>query len=247
MKQLLLSFFERIPPLTKKVFYAHLFFLFVLGTLKKPSPGIATQKHIAVQTIELKPKLSAPVKSSPKKPSVAKATPKKASPQKPIPKKAQSKKETPIAKKAPSKEKTPDQQLAKKTDAQLKNVLANLEKIEPSKVQDLQEPQRAAPAKAPNVSSKTAAPTFAKVDNYGLQLASFLKRHLHLPEYGQVELSLLVMANGEIQEVIIHHSESKENKAYVAQELPKLKLPALGAAFKGEGPHKLSLTLSNDF
>ncbi|MGR3973919.1 MAG: hypothetical protein QRY72_05080 [Candidatus Rhabdochlamydia sp.] len=56
-------------------------------------------------------------------------------------------------------------------------------------------------------------------------LITFLYRSLHLPESGDVKVSLTLNGDGTVKKMAVLNAESKKNKLYLEQNLPKLCFP----------------------
>lgn len=80
---------------------------------------------------------------------------------------------------------------------------------------------------------------------YYEELASHLKRQLRLPEYGQVRIKLSLERSGKFLEASVMHAESKKNRQYLEQMLPKLKYPGFGTQFAAD-QHTFIIAFSNE-
>ena len=56
-------------------------------------------------------------------------------------------------------------------------------------------------------------------------LVSFLHASLNLPEFGEVKIQLTVKKDGTVTHLVVLQAESKKNKAYLEEHLPRLQLP----------------------
>ncbi len=81
---------------------------------------------------------------------------------------------------------------------------------------------------------------------YYEELASHLKRQLRLPEYGQVRIKLALERSGKFLEAAVLHAESKKNRQYLEQMLPKLKYPGFGTHFSDTNQHTFVIAFSNE-
>lgn len=56
-------------------------------------------------------------------------------------------------------------------------------------------------------------------------LVSFLHSSLNLPEFGEVKIQLTVKKDGTVTRLVVLQAESKKNKAYLEEYLPRLQFP----------------------
>jgi hypothetical protein len=82
--------------------------------------------------------------------------------------------------------------------------------------------------------------------SYSLAVSSHLKKHLRLPDYGDVKMKLTLNRNGQVMSVEIMRSESNKNKAYVENHIPNLVFPPFGQRFQGVSQNVFVITLQND-
>jgi flagellar biosynthesis GTPase FlhF len=81
---------------------------------------------------------------------------------------------------------------------------------------------------------------------YYAALASSLRRHLRLPELGEVKVLLRLHCQGTVVQVSIVGAENENNRRYVEKVLPTVVFPPFGKAFNHEQEHTFTLTLTND-
>ncbi len=189
--------------------------------VKKP---ISPKKHIAVRTIQPKPRSvavaprtrPAAVASVPKPKAIKKETPTN----KPAPKPAPAKSK-PIPQKKPAmieKGKTP-----KAPDKVWKEIDEALAKID-DKVYS--KPQ--SKLDVPEVSGlQIPFPDFGDEGTEEETLASFLQTSLNLPEFGQVKIQMTIKKDGTIARLTVLQAESHKNKAYLEKNLPLLRFPLI--------------------
>lgn len=77
---------------------------------------------------------------------------------------------------------------------------------------------------------------------YRDELASRLKLHLKLPEYGNVKIELRVEPSGKMVHFKILNYESALNAEYIEKNLPKVKFPS----FKGSEIYEFTIVMSNE-
>jgi colicin import membrane protein len=81
--------------------------------------------------------------------------------------------------------------------------------------------------------------------SYESTLQLYLKAHLILPEWGNVDIYLTVEKSGKVKSVKILKSDSKINKEYIEANLPKITLPPFGKHFAEKNEKSFNITLSN--
>ncbi len=80
---------------------------------------------------------------------------------------------------------------------------------------------------------------------YGNELINRLKRLLHLPEYGDVDIELTIAKSGKILAMKILSDENRNNRIYIEKVLPSLSLPPFGSYFEGEAQHTFVIRLTS--
>ncbi|MFT4553450.1 MAG: outer membrane biosynthesis protein TonB [Chlamydiales bacterium] len=83
-------------------------------------------------------------------------------------------------------------------------------------------------------------------EDYQSSIKRRLKRHLVLPEYGKVEVSLTIGRDGIVKGFEVASSESEKNKLFVESALPAISFPQFGAYFEGEKERTFVMVLSNE-
>lgn len=81
---------------------------------------------------------------------------------------------------------------------------------------------------------------------YSDEVASYLKMHLRLPDYGNVKIKLTMDRTGKVIKVETIQSESKKNKIYVESKIPFIIFPPFGHRFQGASQNTFVITLQND-
>jgi outer membrane biosynthesis protein TonB len=211
--------------ITSIVISFHILFMMLLLFNNQKSP-IKRNAHITVRTVRptasmTTQKKTAPITSKQAPPFVpAKKTPTKSAPKPQIAAKKPPtsnkpvvvEKNKPIKKAVPKKTEPP----AKIWD-EIDQALAKIEKKSyPSSKQSVNLPQ---------------LPMFldeqvSGEDNRALSdLVGFLHETLHLPEIGEVKVALTVRKDGTIAKAVVLQSESRKNKLYLEEHLPRLQLP----------------------
>ncbi len=82
--------------------------------------------------------------------------------------------------------------------------------------------------------------------DYKSRLAGTLKALLQLPEYGDVQIKLCLNRAGKVTELIVLKTDSKLNKKYVEEHLPKLTLLSFGNNFLNSSSKTFTITLTNE-
>lgn len=186
---------------------------------KPPMRYSPAQERLVVKTVQLKPEVKKPKpKSNPKKP-VASAKKKPA--KKPVSKK----------KKEPVKNTVKNDLIAQAKErlSQVKKTSKTLDTI------DLVE--------AMQIDSLEGG-----VEDHGYYtlIATALRQHLRLPEYGEVKVHLCLGCQGTVVQVNIVSAQNESNRRYVEKVLPSVKFPPFGKAFQNEKEHTFTITLAND-
>lgn len=92
----------------------------------------------------------------------------------------------------------------------------------------------------------TASTLNVKEAAYRDELAYRLKLLLKLPKYGEVKLRLTVDRSGKVSNVKVLSFQNEENKTYLENALPQLKLPPFGSNFSCQEEYIFTITLSNE-
>lgn len=208
--------------ITLFVISIHLFFIaFLLFAPPQKTPP--PKKPIAIRTaLPIKKVTPRPVaaKTPPKTkpappPPPKKSAPAKTSPQAPPQKKTVPSKK-PVAKENP---KPPKKSVPAKIENKVQEPLAKIEE----KVYRRPQLQLDVP-KLENIPLEPAPIDEEKV-SVEESLVSFLHASLNLPEFGEVKIQLTIKKDGTVARLVVVETESKKNKAYLEQHLPKLRLP----------------------
>jgi hypothetical protein len=184
----------------------------------------SSKKHLAVKMVTpvvktvTPPKASKPKLAAPKVPS---PTPKKVAP---VP----SKKVAPQKKVAAAKPK----QVAKPLPPPLK---------EEEPIAKIEEEVYTPPRLQLDVPKLEAVAGVVAHDKSEETLASFLHGALNLPEFGEVKIALTLRNDGSVEKVVVLFAESKKNRAYLEDHLPKLQFP-----LKLEKGKTFTLTFCNE-
>lgn len=204
-----------------------IFFLMLLySPIKKVPPS---KKHIAVKMVTPTIKAASSPKVVQPKPPVAKA---------PAPKKAA----TAPSKKAPAKKKV----VAEKPKPAAKPVQSTSKPLPPppkkeEPIAKIEEEVYTAPRLELSVPKLEAVAEVAVLDKSEETLASFLHGVLNLPEFGEVKIALTLRNDGSVEKVVVLFAESKKNRAYLEEHLPKLRFP-----LKLEKEKTFTLTFCNE-
>lgn len=81
---------------------------------------------------------------------------------------------------------------------------------------------------------------------YAEEIASILKFFLHLPEYGEVDITLTLTSHGKVVDLLIVKSQNKANSSYVQANVKTIEFPPFGKNFPGENTRTFSIKLSMD-
>jgi outer membrane biosynthesis protein TonB len=81
--------------------------------------------------------------------------------------------------------------------------------------------------------------------SYEESLISFLQEKLILPEYGNVQILVVLDKKGALCSCNVLHSESKKNEAYLYEKLPLLTFPHFTKELSGEIQKSFTLNFSN--
>lgn len=235
------------------VFAAHLVVIcfFCSQGLFAPVVSRPQYRPVHVQSIELRTGGGTTARSAP---AIASAEPRQ-----------QPKKTSPIEKKKPAPEAKPKPtkkietepaaaEAPKKTPKiaadKIAQARANLKKISHDPVSTTNhEPSHstALPSLSELDMAQTASGPYGKVEqSYEEILAARLKMLLTLPDYGDVKVKLTLERNGGVVSATVLRSESADNRAYVENILPTLRLPPFGKNFGVEPQHTFQIVLSND-
>ncbi|MES2122548.1 MAG: hypothetical protein V4492_07215, partial [Chlamydiota bacterium] len=164
----------------------------------------------------------------------------------PAPKKPEVKKQPAIADKTipakPAAKAPPQENRAKISDALLKQLQQDIEKIEqnPDKAKDVPKGKMALPT-----------PYALQIDtasegNYADSLLHHLHGTLKLPEFGEVKLQLTLRQDGTVAKISVLGTQSEANRKYLQQELPKMRFPRFDHELKGKHEHAFVLTFCNE-
>lgn len=129
-------------------------------------------------------------------------------------------------------------QLLEEIEEKMELVQANRSTI-PSSISD-----EAILKDSPSVSSR--AFELPSTNSYNDELVQRLQVLLRLPDYGDVRVKLTLKRDGSVLTLQVLEAESSQNRAYVEEALPDLKLVGFGAHFPGENSRSFVLTLTND-
>lgn len=83
--------------------------------------------------------------------------------------------------------------------------------------------------------------------SYHDEMVRRLQLLLKLPDFGEVQVEVVVDRSGKFQRMRILGSVSGKNRGYIEKELPQVQFPAFGEHFNGEREHTFTLTLRNDW
>lgn len=103
-----------------------------------------------------------------------------------------------------------------------------------------------APSRIETLHIETTASLSEKELSYRNELAHRIKMLLKLPQYGDIQIKLTVDRSGNVLNMQVLTSESKENKSYIEKTLPKLKMPSFGDHFGGDVQQTFTITMSNE-
>lgn len=246
------------PPLLRflirSVYVAHLLFLFLLLICPAQLFRKKKQQPLRINTVALAPPVKVATPPAPKPavqkqpPAVAKPAPPPAAKPKPqpAPPKPEVKKQPAIADKTPAAKPAakapPQENRAKISDALLKQLQQDIEKIE----------QKSDKAKeAPKGKMALPAPLALQIDmasegNYADSLLHHLHGALKLPEFGEVKLQLTLRQDGTVAKISVLGTQSEANRKYLQQELPKMRFPRFDHELKGKHEYVFVLTFCNE-
>lgn len=81
---------------------------------------------------------------------------------------------------------------------------------------------------------------------YAEEIANLLKTFLHLPQYGEVDITLTLTRHGKFLDLVIVKSQNKTNSKYVEANVRTIEFPPFGKNFPGETKRTFSIKLSMD-
>jgi outer membrane biosynthesis protein TonB len=211
---------------TSIVISVHIVFLLMLlySPIKKVPPS---KKHIAVKMVTPRVKTATPPKAV-TPPATKAPAPKKAAP-------APSKK-NPAKKKVATEKPKP---AAKPIQSTPKPLPPPPKKEEP--IAKIEEEVYTPPRLELSVPKLEAVAGIVVEDKSEETLASFLHGALNLPEFGEVKIALTLKSDGSVEKVVVLFAESKKNRAYLEELLPKLRFP-----IKLEKGKTFTLTFCNE-
>ncbi|MCB1136467.1 MAG: hypothetical protein KDK78_09380, partial [Chlamydiia bacterium] len=79
------------------------------------------------------------------------------------------------------------------------------------------------------------------------KLSAHLQQMLCLPDYGEVQIEVIVDRFGKLQGWELVSARSSVNRDYVKAHLPKLVFPRFQDSFDGEDEHRFLICLGNQF
>lgn len=85
-----------------------------------------------------------------------------------------------------------------------------------------------------------------KESAYSEELAARIRLFMKLPEYGSVDVALVLKRSGEFVSLKILGSESARNKAYVESILPTVSFSPFGKSFATHDTYTFHITLTNE-
>lgn len=200
------------------------------------------KNHVAKKSSSLQPVKSnqVPIKAPIKKPSaVSKLSPK------PLPKTLEKKiKDVPVEE-IKSKKSKKDPLVSENLRRQLEESVAKIEENNDNFMEKKQNPKIEHRISA-SLTLSSLASEAADLDARRSRLVQELKSCLHLPDFGEVMVSLVVNSDGSIAEVKILKSSSKKNTDYLEKELKRRIFSFVGGNEKlQEEPWKVTVTFCN--
>lgn len=208
----------------------------------------------------IKKKSSPPAKKSPPAQPTKRPTP--------APKKSTSKAATPTAKKtnpprqkqkkaAPPRATEPakpliPQELLDQLEESIAKIDTKRDKGSSSNTQPSSLPSRTALPQPFNLDAPLAASVGEnaleeeKTGGYQEKLVGCLHNALHLPDHGEVTISLTLRGNGSVEKVVIIRAESKKNQQYIEKQLPFIRFPSFEGPLQGKQSEVFILTFCNE-
>lgn len=235
------------------VFAAHLVVMWIFCSQGLFAPVISRPQYrpVHVQSIELRTEGGTTARSAPATASAEpRQQPKKTSPieKKTLAPEAKPK-PTKITEAEPAAAEAP-KQTPKIAADKIAQARANLKKISHDPLSATSN-QPSSSTATPSLSGidlgRAASSSYAKVEqSYEEILAARLKMLLTLPDYGDVKVKLTIERSGGVVSATVLRSESADNRTYVENILPTLRLPPFGKNFGVEPQHTFQIVLSND-
>lgn len=200
-----------------------------LTPIHKPLP----RSSLVVKTIKTSPAkplaVSSPYPATTPKPAPATQKPVAASQTPPKPKSkpkptAKKKSQTSASLPAPKTEKPSQPSIPSHLLKELEDTLSKMESNVHQPVKSKQPNQQ---TKKQPLSSETCLSTSSELSIQDQQaiLTSHLQQSLHLPEFGEVKIELVLSGNGRVKNLKVLRAESKLNREYLEKYLPSLEFP----------------------
>lgn len=218
------------------VIASHLIALLFLQEFSKELPPLPSRKMIAVKTVKLFPKTETKMPAKVEK---------EIKPQ-PQPKPAKEVKKTKVPPKAPvskpAKVNERKNELVALAKEKIGKIGSSSDKILKSSLEGINTPKTIEHFQSELSFTDVGGDFTAKELAYRDELATRLRLHLKLPEYGDVKIELKVERSGKIGHFKILSYQSTLNAEYIKKNLPKVTLPS----FKEAESYDFTIVMRNE-
>lgn len=85
-----------------------------------------------------------------------------------------------------------------------------------------------------------------ELNNYSDFLVAYLQQHLHLPDFGEVKVEIILRQDGAIEKYVVLKTESEKNRRYLEERLPSLRFPEFKEKGLSKGRQAFVLTFCNE-